>query len=557
MAIRARYTLGVEVLTGLVAGAAALSAVVALLITLLVVQNTGTRTGALALYTASSVAADLPPDPDYGDLVGAVHGLVLGETVDAVVVTDTGYNPVLSLESLDEQTLPSRHSRWVWRPVPGSDLLVGVLPVNTLHGGFNTMLLVGLGILATGLAIIAILTPGFLKSRVLAPLKEILGEAEDLEAGAGSNPDAARASFHRLVELLSERDRELDQLREEAEQRADAAEWRAATMLRSMRSAVVALDPSGMLVFFNEPAGGLLDLRDGDIGRECDFDRTETGRWLHGLLDRFSGGALETELEATDGDGKRILSISVSSSDTGETVVLLTDVTRLTELERRVAEEAAMADLGAVSAGISHEVGNTLCALAGFIELLGKGHRDERTISILTEAKMEVESAQKMIESFKAMAGPGRPVSTAMGLGDIEGIAEDIRDEVGGRCTVEAADLTGSVSADPVLLRRCILNLVRNSLEASVESSVVLSLEQTDGELVIRVTDDGPGFGADTELPFRPLYSTKREEGNMGIGLTVTRRIIAAFNGTVTASNGTDGRGAVVTVSLPLIREVT
>jgi signal transduction histidine kinase len=557
LARRTRFVLGVELLTGLVAGAAALSAVVALLITLLVIQDSGTRTGSLALFTVSTIVTDLPPYPGYEDLREAAHGLVLGETVDAVVITDSLLNPVLSLEPIASGMQPLNRDDWIFRRIPGSHLLAGVLPVRPISSGFNTVILIGLGILAAGLAIIAILTPRYLKTRVLAPLKAILGEADSLEEGAGSNPEAARASFHKLVELLAEREHELDTLRTEAEKRADAAEWRAATMLSAMSSAVVALDPEGKLVFFNEPAGNLLDLIDLDTGRKSSFDRTETGRWLFTLLEEFTGGVLEKELEATDPDGKKILSISISSSETGETVILLTDVTWLTELERRVAEETAMADLGAVSAGISHEVGNTLCALAGFIELLGRGHGDERTVSILEEAKVEVESAQQMIDSFKSLAGAGRPVSTSVSLGDIVGMIEDICDETGERCSTEPENLEGSVSADPVLLRRCIGNLVRNSLEASSDSSVRISAVLTSSELAISVSDDGPGFGQDMEMPFRPLYSTKRSEGNMGIGLTVTRRIIAAFNGTVTASECAGSKGAVVTIRLPLIREKT
>ncbi len=557
MARKTRFVLGVEVLTGLVAGAAALSAIAALLITLLVIQDSGTRTGSLAMFTVSTISGSLPSDPGYEDLREAALGLLIGETVDAVVIFDSLLNPLLSLEALPAGLLPLNRDDWIFRQIPGSSLKVGVLPVRPISSRFNTVLLIGLGILAAGLAVIAILTPTYLRTRVLAPLKAILGEAEGLEEGAGSNPDTARASFHRVAELLADRDRELGQLRTEAEERADAAEWRAATMLSAMRSAVLALDSDGRLVFFNEPAGKLLELKDFDTGRECSFDRTETGRWLCSLLGGFMGGALETELESTEPEGKRILSISVSSSETGETVILLTDVTRLTELERRVAEETAMADLGAVSAGISHEVGNTLCALAGFIELLGRGHSDERTLSILDEAKVEVESAQQMIDSFKSLAGAGRPISTILPLDDIVRIAEDICDEMGERCSVEPGKLDGAVSADPVLLRRCISNLVRNSLEASPDATVEVGLTRIDGELTVSVSDDGPGFGKDTEMPFRPLYSTKRSEGNMGIGLTVTRRIIAAFNGTVTASEGADGSGAIVTIRLPLIREKT
>jgi len=552
---KARFVLGVELLTGMVAGAAALSAVASLLITLLVIQDSSNRSSALAMYTVSSIALHLPPDPGYEDLRGAVHGLVLGETIDAVVVVDSLFNPLLSVEPLSSGILPLRQDDWIFYRIPESPLMVGVMPVNPLSSGFNMLLMTGLGVLAAGLTIIAIFTPGYLKRRVLAPLKAILGEADRLEKGAGRNPDTARASFHRVVELLADRDRELELLREEAEKRADAAESRAGTLLSAMRSSVLALDDERNLVFFNGPAGDLFDLVPDDGGAECPFDRSETGSRLKSILDTFEGRTLETEIDISTDEGERILNVSISCSDSGETVILLTDVTRLAELERRIAEETAMADLGAVSAGISHEVGNTLCALSGFIELLGKGHSDERTMSILSEAKVEVDSAREMVESFKALAGSGKPVSTIVPVEEMRQLAVELCDEMGDRCVVSVRDIFGAVSVDRLLMSRCISNLIRNSLEADQDSRVGVHLSCGKGEFILLVEDDGPGFAADTEIVFLPLYSTKRSEGNMGIGLTITRRIIAAFGGKVTACRKVDGKGAIVTIRLPLVKE--
>ncbi len=552
---KARFVLGVELLTGMVAGAAALSAVASLLITLLVIQDSANRSSALAMYTVSSIALNLPPDPGYEDLRGAVHGLVLGETIDAVVVADSLFNPLLSVEPLSSGILPLRQDDWVFYSIPDSPLMVGVIPVNPLSSGFNMLLMTGLAVLAAGLTIIAIFTPGYLKRRVLAPLKAILGEADRLEEGAGRNPDTARASFHRVVELLEDRDRELELLRKEAEKRADAAESRAGALLSAIRSSVLALDDEGNLVFFNDPARELFDLVPDDRGAGFPLDRSETGSRMKRVLNTFEGTTLETEIEIPSDAGKRILNVSISCSDTGETVILLTDVTRLAELERRIAEETAMADLGSVSAGISHEVGNTLCALSGFIELLGKGHSDERTMSILSEAKVEIDSARQTVESFKALAGSGKPVSTVVPVEELHELARELCEEMGDRCGVSTEHISGAVSVDRLLMSRCISNLLRNSIEADPDSRIEVNLSCTAGEFILLVEDDGPGFAEDTEILFRPLYSTKRSEGNMGIGLTITRRIIAAFGGKVTACRKADGKGAIVSIRLPLVKE--
>jgi len=67
--------------------------------------------------------------------------------------------------------------------------------------------------------------------------------------------------------------------------------------------------------------------------------------------------------------------------------------------------------------------------------------------------------------------------------------------------------------------------------------------------LTIQVLDTGPGLPDPPETVFRPLYSTGREKGHMGIGLTVSRRIILAMGGRMIAKN--TGNGASFVITLP------
>ena len=115
----------------------------------------------------------------------------------------------------------------------------------------------------------------------------------------------------------------------------------------------------------------------------------------------------------------RMYSVVISRSRADEIVVLVTDVTRISELERKMADQTAMADIGAASAGISHEMGNTLCALSGFVDLLTRGHSDARTQNIISEVKREVDSAQDLINSFGSLARSPEPVTADLDKDDI------------------------------------------------------------------------------------------------------------------------------------------
>jgi len=82
---------------------------------------------------------------------------------------------------------------------------------------------------------------------------------------------------------------------------------------------------------------------------------------------------------------------------------------------------------------------------------------------------------------------------------------------------------------------------------------VELDLHAAAGTEVIRVADDGPGL-ADPEAAFRPGWSTKaRGSGERGLGLALVRRVVDRRGGTVEVAPGVQGRGTVVTVTLPLV----
>jgi two-component system, OmpR family, sensor histidine kinase CpxA len=112
----------------------------------------------------------------------------------------------------------------------------------------------------------------------------------------------------------------------------------------------------------------------------------------------------------------------------------------------------------------------------------------------------------------------------------------------------------------PALLRSAIENVVRNAIRHTAEGTQVeLSLHyQTDGVLpkaVIRVRDHGPGVpeSALREI-FQPFYRVSdardRATGGMGLGLSITERVVGHHGGTVRASN-IPGDGLLVEIRLP------
>jgi two-component system, LuxR family, sensor kinase FixL len=101
-----------------------------------------------------------------------------------------------------------------------------------------------------------------------------------------------------------------------------------------------------------------------------------------------------------------------------------------------------------------------------------------------------------------------------------------------------------------------ILNMVLNGIEAMREAGgrdpalVIRTSEAGDGTVTVSIEDSGPGIApADLEVIFEPLYTTKAE--GLGMGLAISRTIVHAHGGRVTASNKAGG-GTIVAFALPV-----
>jgi two-component system nitrogen regulation sensor histidine kinase NtrY len=114
---------------------------------------------------------------------------------------------------------------------------------------------------------------------------------------------------------------------------------------------------------------------------------------------------------------------------------------------------------------------------------------------------------------------------------------------------VELAEDAPEVEADADQLKRVLLNVINNALEAMGETGGTLRLRTSpeDGGVAIRVEDDGPGV-EDVERIFEPHYTTKVK--GTGLGLAIARQIVAEHGGRIHAES-VPGRGTSVKIHLP------
>jgi AraC-like DNA-binding protein/DNA-binding response OmpR family regulator len=121
---------------------------------------------------------------------------------------------------------------------------------------------------------------------------------------------------------------------------------------------------------------------------------------------------------------------------------------------------------------------------------------------------------------------------------------------------LQLPDRLPTIRADPVRLRQILLNLLSNASKFVEKGQVVLGAEVTQKHLHIWVQDTGPGIPADMqERIFEPFitvgHANRRLEG-VGLGLSITRRLVALHNGTMRLESH-PGQGSTFHVYLPLL----
>ena len=113
------------------------------------------------------------------------------------------------------------------------------------------------------------------------------------------------------------------------------------------------------------------------------------------------------------------------------------------------------------------------------------------------------------------------------------------------------------VLVDRIQIQQVLTNLMRNAMEAMKDAErrdlTIRTLPAGVGQLVVEVADTGPGISEEiASRLFQPFVTTKA--GGMGIGLSISRRIIESHGGDLTVRRNESG-GATFSFTLPLLEE--
>jgi two-component system sensor histidine kinase HydH len=243
-------------------------------------------------------------------------------------------------------------------------------------------------------------------------------------------------------------------------------------------------------------------------------------------------------------------------------VVLQRILVALERTREAVRRQENLAAMGRMTAGIAHEIRNPLGIIRGagqhLERVLADAGLEDEVAAFIPE---EVDRLDRILSGYLAFgteqAAPAEDFELAACLRrGVRLMADELRAT---GVSVEGPDVGDPwrVRGDPRRLQQVCLNLLLNARDAMPEGGRVhlaLALSRDETQVVVTVTDEGPGLGGvDRQRLFEPFWTT-REKGS-GLGLAISRRIVEDMGGTLELCDRGDRRGAEARLSLPRLPE--
>ncbi|HYK01568.1 MAG TPA: PAS domain S-box protein [Thermoanaerobaculia bacterium] len=277
-------------------------------------------------------------------------------------------------------------------------------------------------------------------------------------------------------------------------------------------------------------------------------------------LARASAGHGEAiSMQGVDADG-RSWDLLASRSARGQTIIIASDVTELVRMQDKLMRTERMSQMGALVAGVAHEVRNPLFGISATLDAFENQYEMEEFREYIAALREQVD---RMSQLMHELLEYGRPFASVL---QPECIAVVVNGSAANAATLARQHQVTlqstvppslvSVPMDRPRMAQVFDNLIANAIQHSRAGGVVsISAEVTaDGSWArIAVEDRGPGFREDDLLRvFEPFFTRRR--GGTGLGLSVVHRIVDEHGGSVVATNR-DGGGASMIVTLPIARE--
>ncbi|MEF2230197.1 MAG: ATP-binding protein, partial [Pseudodesulfovibrio sp.] len=513
-------------------------------------------------------------------------------------------------EKIDWQSLKADPRAWTTIiPKPGSDLVLGVSPVDEGRTGYLIIgetvgqgllhrldqivrgldeykklktrkypwkmnLYLTMGVMAM-LIILGAIWFGFrLAKELSAPVQALAAGTERIARGDLSVRLEDRSddelgflvqSFNRMAADLEQSQMSVQQANERLAQQNQELERRGQyieTVLNNITSGVISMDSEGRIGTVNTAAESILGVPGALlIGRKPgDLLSGDFSSLVREALDQLAASPAtlwqrQIDLPVRNRVIKVLVNVvslkNVGGRDAGH-VAVFEDITELEKIQRLAAWRE-------VARRIAHEIKNPLTPIKLSAQRLQRKYGrvvNEQVFEDCTNLIVnQVERLQNMVTEFSAYAKlpevQPRPDHLPPVIEEVVGMFGNTHREI--RWDLEFLTPVAEFPFDREAVRKVLINLLTNAAEAlrGVYDAKVAIRVKHDGEaglVSVTVADNGPGLPKDSSRLFEPYYTQKK--GGTGLGLTIVRSIVADHNGQVRAVPNTP-TGTIFIVELP------
>ncbi|WP_420863881.1 ATP-binding protein [Algirhabdus cladophorae] len=440
--------------------------------------------------------------------------------------------------------------------------------------------LFGMGLLYLGFAVILILAAIWLglwfAERLSRPVGRLAGAAQQVGLGdldvqvveeQGDDEIAMLGRYFNQMtrQLKGQRQTLLDSTRQiERRQRLFDS------VLSSVTSGVVGLDPTGQVTFANKSAERLLNIDAAPEHQSLNQLIPEFGPLFEKVVASRSGVATAEVKVARDGTSESLLvRMAQRQRNDGSLegyVVAFDDVTDLVAAQR-------MAAWGDVARRIAHEIKNPLTPIQLSAERLkrkfGREVGDQASLEQMTDVIIrQTNDLRRIVDEFSKFARMPEPQRKPENITELlRGAVTLQKHALDAALVTDIPDVAPTAFIDATMIGQALTNLIKNAGEAiesyqkngdvvdGYQPQVQISLRNDPETVTIEIADNGIGLPEDRSRLFEP-YVTTRSEGT-GLGLSIVKKIIEDHGGSLSLSDapifeGNSRFGALATVVLPL-----